>query len=189
MSFSEKSLIGYFFEVYLEYPDELLELHNDYPLAPEKLAVLSDMLSKYCKIFSEKYEINVGDVKNLTASFGNQANYVVHYRNLQLHLSLRMKLTKIHRVLKFKQSDWMKKRIDFNTEKGMNAANDFEKVFLKSIVNSIYGKSNGKFLSKRINVRLVNNADDFLKHTGKSTYITHKILLTIMLLFMNLNRF
>ena len=172
MSFSEKSLIGYFFEVYLEYPDELLELHNDYPLAPEKLAVLSDMLSKYCKIFSDKYEINVGDVKNLTASFGNQANYVVHYRNLQLHLSLRMKLTKIHRVLKFKQSDWMKKRIDFNTEKGMNAANDFEKVFLKSIVNSIYGKSNGKFLPKRINVRLVNNADDFLKHTGRSTYIT-----------------
>ena len=42
-----------------------------------------------------------------------------------------MKLTKIHKVLKFKESDWMKKYIDFNPEKGMNAANDFEKVFLK----------------------------------------------------------
>ena len=49
MSISEKSLIGYFLEVELEYLDELHKLHNDYPLAPEKLAVSSDMLSKYCK--------------------------------------------------------------------------------------------------------------------------------------------
>ena len=47
---SEKSEIGYFLEADLEYPDELHELHNDYPLAPEKLTVSSDMLSKYCKI-------------------------------------------------------------------------------------------------------------------------------------------
>ena len=49
MSISEKSSIGHILEVDLEYPDELHELHNDYPLAPEKLAVSSDMLSKYCK--------------------------------------------------------------------------------------------------------------------------------------------
>ena len=49
MSISEKSPIGYFLEVDLEYPDELHKLHNDYPLAPEKLAVSSDMLSNYCK--------------------------------------------------------------------------------------------------------------------------------------------
>ena len=114
---SEESPIGYFLEVDLEYPDELHELHNDYPLAPEKLAVSSDMLSKYCKKIADKYEIKVGDVKKLIPNLGNKTNYVVHYKNLQLYLSLGMKLTKIHRVLKFKQSDWMKKYTDFNIEK------------------------------------------------------------------------
>ena len=68
----------------------------------------------------------------------------------------------------------MKKYIDFNTEKRMNVANDFEKDFFKLMINSVYGKTMGNF-RKRINVRLVNNAEDFIKHTGKPTYITHKI--------------
>ena len=67
--------------------------------------------------------------KKLIPNLGNETNYVVHYRYLQLYLSSEMKLTKIHRVLKFKQSDWMKKYIDFNTKKRMNAANDFDKDF------------------------------------------------------------
>ena len=129
MSINGKSLIGNLLEVDLKYSVKLHELHTDYLLAPEKRAVPSDMLSKYCKEIADKYEIKVGDVKKLIPNLGNKTNYVVHYRNLQLYLSLGMKLTKIHRVLKFKQSDWMKKYIDFNTEKRMNAANDFEKDF------------------------------------------------------------
>ena len=128
-----------------EYPDELHELHNDYLLAPEKLAVTSDVLSNYCKSIADKYNIKVGDVKKLIPNLANKSKYVLHYRNLQLYLSLGMKLTKIHRVLKFKQSDWMKKYIDFNTEKRMNAANDFEKDFFKLIINSVYGKTMENF--------------------------------------------
>ena len=128
-SINEKSPIGYFLEVDLEYPDELRELHNDFSLAPEKLAVSSDILSKPSKKIADKYEIKVGDVKKLILNLGSKTSYVVHYRNLQLYLSLGMKLTKVHRVLKFNQSDWMKKYIGFNTEKRMNAANDFEKDF------------------------------------------------------------
>ena len=71
-------------------------------------------------------KIKVDDVKKLIPKLGNKTNYVVNYRNLQLYLSSGIKLTKIHKVLKFDLSDWMKKYIDFNTEKRMNAANGFE---------------------------------------------------------------
>ena len=166
-SISAKSPIGYILEVDLKYPDELHVVHNDYLLAPEKLAISYDklkipygMLSDYCKKIADEYEIKVGDVEKLTPNLGNKSNYVLHYRNLQLYLSLGMKLTKIHRVLKFKQSDWMKKYIDFNTEKRTNAANSFEKDFFKLMINSVYGKTM-KNLRKRINSRLVTNKKDF----------------------------
>ena len=53
----------------------------------------------------------------------------------------------------------------------MNATNDFEKDFFKLMINSVYGKTEN--LRKKINVRLVNKAEDFLKYTSKPTYITH----------------
>ena len=84
-----------------------------------------------------------------------------------------MRLTKIHGVLKFKQSDLMKKYIDFNTEERKNAANSFEKDFFKLMINSVYDKIMEN-LRKRINVRLVNNAKDFLKYKSRSAYVTHK---------------
>ena len=145
MPITKKSPIGYFLEVDLKYFDGLHELHNDYPLAPEKLGVLSDISSNYCTKIADKYEIKVGDIKKLIPNLANKTNYVVHYRSLHLYLSLGMKLTKIHRVLEFKQSDWMKKYSDFSTEKTMNTANDFEKDFFELIINSVYRKSNEKF--------------------------------------------
>ena len=107
---------------------------------------------------------------------GNKTNYVVLYRNLQLYLSLGMKLNKrlSVRVLEIKPSDWMENDNDFDPEKRMNAANDFEKDFFKLMINSVYGKAM-KILRKRTNVRLVNNEKDFLKYTSRPTYITHKI--------------
>ena len=132
------------------------------------------MLSAYCKNIADEYEIKVGDVEKLIPNLGNKTNYVLHYGNLQLHLSLGIKLTKIHKVLKFKQSNWMEKYIDFNTEKRTNAANSFEKDFFKLMINSVYGTAMGN-LRKRINVRLVNNEKEFLKYTSRPTHITHKI--------------
>ena len=98
----EKSPIGYTLHVYLKYLDKLHVLHNDYPLAPKKLAISYDMLSDYCKKISDEYETKVGDVKKLIPNLGNKTNNVVHYRNRLLYLFLGMKLTKIHIALKFK---------------------------------------------------------------------------------------
>ena len=94
-----------------------------------------------------------------------------------------MKLRKIHRVLKFEQSDWMKKYIDFNTKKRTNSANSFEKYFFKLVINSVYGKI------MEINVRLVNNEKNILKYTNGPTHINDKSLVRIILLFTNLNQF
>ena len=90
-------------------------------------------------------------------------------------MSLRMKLTKIHRVIKFKQPDLMKKYIDFNTEKNKKMLLIvLKKIFFKLMINSVYGKTMEN-LRKRIIVRLVTNEKDFLKYTSRPTHITHKI--------------
>ena len=136
----ENSDEGYILEVDLEYPNELRDLHNDYPLAPEKLKVDNDMLSKYCSNIAEKYKIRVGEVDKLIPNLRNKRDYFVNHKNLQLYLSLGMKLTGIHKILKFKQSDWVKKFVLFNTEKRENTSNKFEECLVKLMVNSVFVK-------------------------------------------------
>ena len=104
-------------------------MHNDYPSAPEKLAISQNMLSKYCNSTADEYGIKIGGVNKLVPNLGNKSKYVLHYRNLQLYLSLGITLTKAHKILKFKQCYWLKKYIDFNTGKRKNAANSFERLF------------------------------------------------------------
>ena len=62
------------------------------------------MLSNYCKNHANKYDIKIGDVNKLVPNLGNKGKYVLHYGNLQLYLSLGMKLVNVHRIPKFKQS-------------------------------------------------------------------------------------
>ena len=114
-SVSENNEIGYILEVDLESCSELHDSHSDYPLCPEKIEVNLDMLSKYCSDIANKYGIKVGGVKKLIPNTGDKVKYVVHYKNLQYYLSLGMRLIKIHRILKFKQSNWLK--VEFNTKK------------------------------------------------------------------------
>ena len=64
-----------------------------------------------------------------------------------------MKLIKAHRILKFKQSDWLRKYINFNTDKTKNGVNSFEKYFLKLLINIVYSKTMEN-LRKRVKVRL-----------------------------------
>ena len=142
-SISENRFNGYILDVDLEYPDELHELQNDYPLAPVKPAISHNMLSNYYSSIAMRYDIKIGGVKKLVPNLGNKNKYVLHYKNLQLYLSLGMKLNKVHRILKFKQSVWLKKYIDFNIRKRKNAANSFEKDIFKLMNNSTFVKTIG----------------------------------------------
>ena len=108
-SIGENNPIGYILQVDIKHPEKLHILHNDYSLAPEKLAITYGILSNYCKNIADEYRIKVSHAKKLIPNLGDKTDYVLHYKNLELYLSLGIKLTKIHRVLKFKQSDWMKK--------------------------------------------------------------------------------
>ena len=83
---SKKGLI---LEVDLEYPQELHDMHNDYPVCPEKIKVSND--SGYCKKIAEKYKISVGLVSKLIPTLKDKKEYVLHYRNLQLYLELGFK--------------------------------------------------------------------------------------------------
>ena len=139
--YNENSEKGLILEVDLEYPKELHDLHNDYPLAPEKVCVKKDMLSDYCKKIATKYNISTGLVHKLIPTLSNKEKYVLHYRHLQMYIDLGLKLKKIHRVLEFDQSPWLKQYIDFNTQKRSQAKNAFEKDFFKLMNNSVFGKT------------------------------------------------
>ena len=161
-------------EVDLEYPEDLHGVHNDYPLAAEKVKVTEDMLSSYSKKIAEKYKISTGLVHKLIPTLSNKEKYVLHYRNLQLYIDLGLKVTKVHRVLQFDQSAWLKQYIDFNTQKRTNAKNAFEKDFFKLMNNSVFGKTMEN-IRKRVDVRLVTNEKKLLKLTAKPTYVSSKI--------------
>ena len=106
---------GMILEVDLYYPKELHSLHNDYPCAPEKMIINDSMLSDYAKKIKKVHSVSSGKVPKLVTTLLDKEKYVLHYRNLQLYLSLGMRIKKIHRVLEFSQSPWLKEYIDFNT--------------------------------------------------------------------------
>ena len=166
--------IGHIYEVDLEYPKELHDLHNDYPCAPEKIKVSYDMLSDYCREIKNKFNISSGNVNKLITTLNDKKNYVLHEENLKLYLSLGLKLKKVHRVLEFSEKPWLKEYIDFNTEKRKDAKNAFEKDFFKLMNNSVFGKTMEN-IRKRSNIYLETEPNHLLRQTAKPTFVSCKI--------------
>ena len=112
--YSSSSSKGCVLEVDLEYPKELHELRNDYPLAPDKIEIKREMLSSYQLKNPDLYNISIGTVKELVPNFFDKEKY--YYENLQLYLRLGLKLKK-HVVLEFNPPQWLKPYVEINTQK------------------------------------------------------------------------
>ena len=135
------------------------------------------MLSEYQLKIDDLYNIPIGNVKKLVPNLFDKEKYVLHYENLQLYLRLGLKLENIHRVLEFNQSQWLKPYIEFNTQKRIEAEKKWNKngeELYKLLNYAIYRKTMEN-LKNRIDVRLVNNKNDYLKCTSKPSYMSHKI--------------
>jgi len=141
LNMKENAKYGWILEVDLEYPPELHEEHNSYPLAPEKKVVKKEWMSDYQKRLMEDLDLKPPDSKKLLLTLKDKKNYIVHYRNFQFYLEQGMKLKHVHRVLEFEQECWMEPYIRMNTEFRKKAKSGFEKNFYKLMNNSVFGKT------------------------------------------------
>ena len=106
--YTSNSSKGCVLQVHLEYPKELHKLHNDHPLALDKIEIKREMLSEYQLKISDLYNIPIGNVKKVVPNLFDKEKYVIRYENLKFYLKLGLKLKKLHRVLEFNQSQWLK---------------------------------------------------------------------------------
>jgi hypothetical protein len=166
---------GMVLEVDMEYPEELHNSHNGYPLAPESREIKKEMLSEYAREIAEKYNVSVGGIRKLVTSLGSREKYVVHVRNLKLYTDLGMKLTKIHRAVTFNQSKWLSDYIAYNTKMRSVSKNTFEKNFFKLMNNSIYGKTMEN-VRKRVDVKLVSTKEDLVKVVASPCFQSQRIM-------------
>ncbi|KAL4148739.1 hypothetical protein QTP88_002907 [Uroleucon formosanum] len=150
MNISDKSCKGYILEVDLHYPKELHDLHSDFPLAPERH-------------FDNK------QLPKLLTTLYDKKKYIIHYETLKLYINLGLKIEKIHRVLEFSQSPWLKVYVDFNTNLRSEAKNEFEKEYFKLMNNSVYGRTMMN-VRNHVDIRLCSNASKVEKLIAKPNF-------------------
>ena len=142
-------------EVDLAYPERLHDLHNDYPLAPERVM---------CDKKLEKLIPNLRD----------KTRYVVHYQTLKQYLKRGMELTCIHRGIKFEESNWLELYINANTTLRTKANNEFEKDFFKLMNNSVFGNTMENVRNRK-DIKLTSNRDKARKYVAKPNFQHLKI--------------
>lgn len=178
--------LGYILEVDLTYPPEIQDISQDLPFAPEKEAPsktwLTPFMEEQWKNITEnrtasaegKSERKYCGNKKLLLTHNNKRKYVCHGRLLQFYLQQGMEITKIHRVLQFRQEAYFKKYIDYNSRRRQQATNNFEKDYYKLKNNSLFGKTleNPR---KRMNFRLVNDENNLVDLASRAEFLSNII--------------
>ena len=174
--FDESAVNGHILEVDLEYPESLHLSHNGLPLAPHRMNISEADISPFSKECLLKLKgATRHKSKKLVSSFLPRKNYVVHAANLALYLELGMKLTRVHRVLTFRQSNFLKNYIDFCTKKRAASKSEFRKSVFKLFSNSNYGK----FIENKRNhmtCEIVQDKREFEKLVANPRYSNHKVI-------------
>lgn len=152
-SLTEFSPTGYVLEVDLDYSSSLHEFHNDLPFAPENIAPPGGKYSK------------------LIPNLNHKTKYVIHYMYLKQCLKYGLQLKKIHRVLKFSQSAWLKPYIDLNTRLRNAATNAFDRDLYKLKNNCIFGKTMEN-IEKRVSIKLLTEFSKNKQKNGAENYIS-----------------
>jgi len=157
---------GYFLEVDFPIPKELHNQLKDYPILPENISINRDMLSpiqndtiKQLEAFDEYYE---SGVSKLVPNLHDKKNYILHIKHLKSALEVcdnfvNLEDIKVHRVMRFKQTEWLKPYIDFCTGMRSQAKNKFYKDYWKLASNSVFGKTM-EDTRDRINLFLTSDA-------------------------------
>ena len=167
LSTANESSVGYILEVDLDYPDSLHNLHKDFPLAPTKEKIESAQLSEYQLSLLDKFDQKRIVMQKLVQTLNSKKNYTVHYITLKLYVGLGLRVTRVHRVLRFTQSKWMEPYITLNTEMRAKSTNKFQESFFKLMNNSCYGKTL-ESKRNRVNVKLLRSREAVLNNTDKN---------------------
>ena len=167
---------GWMLEVDIEYPAYLHDLHNDYPLAPEKKMITPEQMSGYQRRLMADLDLTMPATEKLVLTLEDKEKYVVHYKNLQFYLRQGMRLKKVHRVLEFDQEPWMEPYIRMNTEFRKQAKTDFETDFYKLMNNSVFGKTMEN-LRNRTDVKIVRSweTDKIRKLVSSPSYDRYNV--------------
>ena len=126
MSVPAESDMGYILVCDIGYPEELHDFHDSFPMAPENVVIGEEDASPYTKELAAPYKVNLHACKKLCLSPKPKTRYTVHYLTLQCYLRHGLVLTRIYKVISFRQSLWLQDFIKFTTGKRRSATNDFD---------------------------------------------------------------
>ena len=164
---------GYIFQVDLEYPKEIHDTHNQYPLCPERKKVCTNWLSSFQLELKDKLKVSDDQVDKLITDLSDKHNYTLHYKNLQLYINLGMRVKKIHKCLSYKSEAWLKDYIVDNSllrQKAKANKDTFKANIYKIKNNGVFGKQMEN-VRNRVDVKLVkNNCDKYIKLLSHPTF-------------------